>query len=236
MRTGCNGKTETVLGAGRQVEKFTVVQWYYCEYSSHCIPVTGSYQYFPRSVSNKILEIFFFKKFGMGGSYFFPRVVGVSVSCHSGGQLATTLVATISVIIFLFFSTVYFSQRRSAQIKNKHLGKVDRSAQKYRSKPFSRPHRPFWGPWQPFLIFEALIEGMIESENLFSKSWSEVPITKSLTSLHTPSAILGPPGGHFGLSRQWYFWKVTNRSMIIITNNHILQHRLCFMYYILCTS
>ena len=29
----------------------------------------------------------------------------------------------------------------------------------------------------PFLVFEVLIEEMIESKNLFSESWSEGPIT-----------------------------------------------------------
>ena len=42
----------------------------------------------------------------------------VPVGRRSGGRLATTLVATINVIIFSFFySVVYFSHRRSAQIK-----------------------------------------------------------------------------------------------------------------------
>ena len=49
------------------------------------------------------------------------QVVGVPVGRRSGGQLATTQVATISNIIFFslfspvtFFSVVYFSQRKSA--------------------------------------------------------------------------------------------------------------------------
>ena len=50
------------------------------------------------------------------------RACGVPVGRHSGGRLATTLVATINVIIFsflffFFFSVVYFSHRRSARIK-----------------------------------------------------------------------------------------------------------------------
>ena len=45
------------------------------------------------------------------------RSVGVPVGWHSGGQLATTLVATINNIISPFFLVVYFSHRRSAPIK-----------------------------------------------------------------------------------------------------------------------
>ena len=50
------------------------------------------------------------------------RVVGVLVGRYSGGQLSTTIVAIINIIIFssffLFFSFVAtFSHRRSARIK-----------------------------------------------------------------------------------------------------------------------
>ena len=80
-----------------------------------------------------------------------------------GGQLATTLVATISVIFFpLFFS--------------------------------------------PSSLF--LIEGELESKNLFSKSCSERPITCSSTPFQTPSANLVPPGVHFGFCGRLY---VTHR-------------------------
>ena len=36
--------------------------------------------------------------------------------------------------------------------------------------PFPDPVGHFGAPWQPFWIFEVLIEGMIGSKNLFSKS------------------------------------------------------------------
>ena len=53
MITGYNGTTETGQGAGRQVKKFTVVQWLViCQYLSHCIPDTGSYQYFLKIIAN----------------------------------------------------------------------------------------------------------------------------------------------------------------------------------------
>ena len=45
------------------------------------------------------------------------RAVGVAVGRRSGERLATTIVATIFIIIF-FFPVVNFSHRRSAQIKN----------------------------------------------------------------------------------------------------------------------
>ena len=58
-------------------------------------------------------------------SLLLARVVGVPVRRRSGGQLAMTLVATISVIIFPFFlstppplfSVAYLSHRENARIK-----------------------------------------------------------------------------------------------------------------------
>ena len=43
--------------------------------------------------------------------------------------------------------------------------------------PFPDPVSHFGAPWQPFWIFQALIEGMNESKNLFTESWSGGPIT-----------------------------------------------------------
>ena len=101
-------------------------------------------------------------------------MVGVPVGRRSGGQLATTLVATKNMFIFFFSrffsSVVTFSHRKSARIKRK----VDGSAQKLRGGHFSRPPRPFW-------IFEGLIEEMIESKNLFSKICSGGQITLGFT-------------------------------------------------------
>ena len=51
-----------------------------------------------------------------------------------------------------------------------YLAKVDGSAQKPRSEHFPDPVGHFEAPWWPFWIFEVLIEGMIESKNLFSES------------------------------------------------------------------
>ena len=56
----------------------------------------------------------------------------------------------------------------------------------------SRPCHPFLGPLVTILDFEALIQGIIKSKHLL-----EGPITLGMTSLRTPSAILGRPGGHF---------------------------------------
>ena len=37
--------------------------------------------------------------------------------------------------------------------------------------PFPDPVGHFGAPWQPFWIFEVLLEGMMESKNLFSESF-----------------------------------------------------------------
>ena len=54
----------------------------------------------------------------------------------------------------------------------------------------------FSSPSQPFLI-----EGVLGSKNLFCESGREHPKTKGFTPFQPPSAILGPPGGHFGFLR-----------------------------------
>ena len=61
--------------------------------------------------------------------------------------------------------------------------------------PFSDPIDHFGAPWWPFMIFEVLIERMIESKHLFSESWSECPITEGLNSFQTLSVILVEAGG-----------------------------------------
>ena len=48
-----------------------------------------------------------------------------------------------------------------------------------------------------------LIEGVLGSKNLFSESWPERPKSSGYTPFQTPSAILGPPGGHFGFQLKW---------------------------------
>ena len=102
------------------------------------------------------------------------RAVGVPVGRCSGGRLATTLVATINDVIFSFsfflLSVFFFSHRRSARLKKTYFAKVDGSAQKPGGRLLSRLRQPFWGPWQPFWIFEAIIEGMVETKNLLSES------------------------------------------------------------------
>ena len=56
--------------------------------------------------------------------------------------------------------------------------------------PSPDPIGHFGTPWRPFWIFETVIEGMIESKNLFSESLSVGPITYGLFHFHTPSAML----------------------------------------------
>ena len=100
--------------------------------------------------------------------------------CLSGGRLATTLVATIFIIIFFFFSrffprffffsVVTFSRRRSARIKKLIQRKWLEMANNLGLDPFPDPVGHFGAPWRPFWIFEVLIEGMMESKKLFSKS------------------------------------------------------------------
>ena len=55
--------------------------------------------------------------------------------------------------------------------------------------PFPDPGGHFGTRQRPFWIFEVLIEGIIESKNLFSESCSGRPITQGLTYFQTPSAI-----------------------------------------------
>ena len=71
----------------------------------------------------------------------------------------------INLISFWLGSKNLFSE--SWRERQKNLG----------ADQFPDPDGYFEAPWWPFLIFEVLIEGMIESKNLFSESWSEGPVT-----------------------------------------------------------
>ena len=71
----------------------------------------------------------------------------------------------------------------------------------FKLRPFPDPVSHFGAPWRTFWIFEVLKEGMIESKKLFGKSCSGSPIIQGFTYFQTPSAILGPPGSHFGFLR-----------------------------------
>ena len=55
---------------------------------------------------------------------------------------------------------------------------------------FPDPIGHFWAPWRPFWIFEVLVEGIIESKNLFSKSWYEGLLPQGLTYFQTTLAIV----------------------------------------------
>ena len=94
----------------------------------------------------------------------------------------TTIVDRYFHYSFLFsflplFSVTTFSQRRSARIKFfAFLQKLMGVPKNLGVHPFPDPIGHFGASWQPFWMFEVLIEGMIESKNLFSKRWSEGPI------------------------------------------------------------
>ena len=70
-------------------------------------------------------------------------------------------------------------------------------------RPLSRPRRPLWAPLAAILDFAGgfmfLIEGVLRSKNLFSKSGSEHPITWDWTPFQAPSAILGLVFPYIGL-------------------------------------
>ena len=87
---------------------------------------------------------------------FLARACGVPVGGRSGGRLATTLVATINVIIFFFsflfslfffFSVVYFSHRRSARIKKLILRKLTGAPQNLGVDTFLDPVGHFGAHW-----------------------------------------------------------------------------------------
>ena len=75
------------------------------------------------------------------------------------------LVATISSVIsppfFSSFSVLTFSHRRNARIK-----KLTGAPKILGDNHFPDPVGHCEAPWQPFWIFEVLIEGMMESKNL----------------------------------------------------------------------
>ena len=77
-------------------------------------------------------------------------------------------------------STFFFSFY-SCSDQNTYFAKVIRSAQKPRVRPLSRTRRPFRGPLAAILDFAGspmfLMEEVLGSKNLFSKSCLEHPIT-----------------------------------------------------------
>ena len=86
--------------------------------------------------------------------------------------------ANICLICFLSFS---FSYRMAPRIKKLML-------QKLKGRPKNLGIHPvghFGGLKRPFFIFEILIEGMIESKNLFGKICSRDPITQGLKYFQT---------------------------------------------------
>ena len=90
---------------------------------------------------------FYVSDFGTSG----PR----SSRMESGGRLATMLVVTENVFIFIhFFRPPFFLfllrrnlfSKRECSDQKTYLAKVEGSAPKPRDTHLSRPHRPFWGP------------------------------------------------------------------------------------------
>ena len=73
----------------------------------------------------------------------------IAVGCRLGGRRVTTLVASTSDTILLFF---------------------DSRAQKPWVDPFPYSVCHFGAIWQQFWIYKDLKEGIIESKNLFCKS------------------------------------------------------------------
>ena len=87
------------------------------------------------------------------------RAVGVLVGRPLGGLLTTTLLATISDILFFFLpflpillSCVLFSYKECTNQKS-YSAKVYGSTQKPQGKYLSRTHCPFWGPLATILNF-----------------------------------------------------------------------------------
>ena len=93
------------------------------------------------------------------------RAVGIPVTRRLGGRLAT------KNVIILFFSLVFspsiatFSHRRSTQTKKLIEQKLTGAP-----KNLGVDSVPILGLMTAIFDFEVLIEGMIESENLFSES------------------------------------------------------------------
>ena len=93
-----------------------------------------------------------------------------------GGRMATTIVDRYfhHYPFFCFlkknFSVATFSHRRSARIKKLISRKLTGAPKILGVDHFQDPVGHFEAPWWPFWIFEVLIEGMIKSKNLFSKS------------------------------------------------------------------
>ena len=80
------------------------------------------------------------------------QAVGVAVSCLSGGQLTTNLVANVFKIIFLFPppfspSVVYFSHTRSALIKKPIQRKLTGVPKNQEVHPIPGTISHFWAPW-----------------------------------------------------------------------------------------
>ena len=76
-----------------------------------------------------------------------------------GGRLATMQWPLFpSLFSFpIFFYIVYFSHRRSAQIKKSILQRLIGAPKYLGLTPFSDPISPFVDTWQPFLILQASV-------------------------------------------------------------------------------
>ena len=91
--------------------------------------------------------------------------VSVAVGHRSGDLLSTTFVSHYFHHSFLFPSQPFLIGWLVGSKKLFH--KSGRECPKTYGYPFTDIVVHFWPPWLPFWIFEVLIEGSIESKNLF---------------------------------------------------------------------
>ena len=94
----------------------------------------------------------------------------VAVRQSTGNDISGPLFSPFFFIFQFFFSVATFSYRRSARIQKLIWQKWLEMANNLGLDPFPEPVGHFGAPWRPFWIFEVLIEGMMESKNLFSES------------------------------------------------------------------
>ena len=84
-----------------------------------------------------------------------------------------------------------------------HLAKVDWMEKKTPwERPFSRPHWPFWGPLVAILDYGC----SHRRNNQIKRILAKVDRRSNTLGSHLSTdltAILGPPGGHFGFCRWW---------------------------------
>ena len=101
------------------------------------------------------------------GIWAIQRPVGASQG-HSVSLRTTS--GQYEYILVSFRNPVLFCKIRGARIKKLIKQKLTGAPKILGVDHFQDPVGHFEAPWWPFWIFEVLIEGMIESKNLFCKS------------------------------------------------------------------